>query len=482
MVKLEDFWSTYVWATILIALVIVVIVIVIVMYCLRKRRRRGYEELRGSSEVDTFLMMSSVHSRSIVSESALLNCQYYLRSHPEYDLVKQLPEIGSRVRRSWFTVAHNGIPRLMFLTEKSKSCCFSLDSTIEKTLQNLMHVIDHPYVLPIEYVGLSSTMNLVVMVQPLSKKGSLKDLLYKVQPLQSWDDKYSKRRNGLGESKAIVLGRQILEAIDYLKKQGIPCHNIHSGNIIMFNDTPRLAGFENFLFGYSARQRSVIDPFIKNQPKEKRHKDILTVLLFGHLLYEMSTGAEVQDAKPSMGDLTSNCSQTIREVLASIFYHPEERIPTLMEVQSHSCFVNVRLHEFKEMKEYSPKPFVMSSSMKKLLSAIKKKKQIRGLSKRQQRGSIQERSLRKSTSSSFHNMSISSNSAHDTSMQPVQSISETTIQTATTIATPPPPPNPSNPPQTSSQPSQGRGALLSSIRQGQQLKKAPTNDRSTPNI
>eukprot|EP00056_Hartaetosiga_gracilis_P004524 m.75892 g.75892 ORF g.75892 m.75892 type:complete len:411 (-) comp11859_c0_seq4:169-1401(-) len=333
-----------------------------------------------------------------------------------------------------------------------------------------------------------SVQNIVVMVQPLSRKGSLKDLLYKVQPLLPWEDKYSKRRLGMDPKKIVVIGRQILEAIDYLKKQGIPCHNLHSGNIIMLNDIPKLAGYENFLFGYKSRQRSVIDPFLKQQPKEKRHLDILTVMLFGHLLYEMCSGVEVQEAKPTMSDITNNSTGALQGVLASIFYHPEERIPTLMEVQSHSCFVNVKLHNFKEMREYSPKPFVLSKSMKELLKAITKRKTIRG------RKSSKRQMGRKVRSSSELNVTTSSINTQETSLSgpttTTTAAKATTTKTkqAPTPPTPPPhlqaspqAPPPQAPPQQRPS-SSGRGDLLSSIRQGTSLKKAETIDRSGPRI
>jgi hypothetical protein len=55
-----------------------------------------------------------------------------------------------------------------------------------------------------------------------------------------WGQKYGQRSAGLPVSQLQRLGRQILEALLFLKDRGFPpCSHLHSGNIILQNGVAR---------------------------------------------------------------------------------------------------------------------------------------------------------------------------------------------------------------------------------------------------
>lgn len=50
------------------------------------------------------------------------------------------------------------------------------------------------------------------------------------------------------------MGRQILEALIFLKEKGFPTViHLHSGNVLIQNGVARLAGLENTLLGFTSR-------------------------------------------------------------------------------------------------------------------------------------------------------------------------------------------------------------------------------------
>lgn len=127
-------------------------------------------------------------------------------------------------------------------------------------LMELLGSLQHPYIYPILDLGFFHTDNhhYACLVMPFNPRGSLKDLIYKVSAfsghrdlntLQShsqsqwnepWNRKYMRKSAGLPNSQVQRLGRQILEALLFLRDRGIPSHgHLHSGNVILQNGVAR---------------------------------------------------------------------------------------------------------------------------------------------------------------------------------------------------------------------------------------------------
>lgn len=57
---------------------------------------------------------------------------------------------------------------------------------------------------------------------------------------EPFERKYEKKTSGLPISQVQRLGRQVLEALLFLKDRGIPTHgHLHSGNVMMQNGVAR---------------------------------------------------------------------------------------------------------------------------------------------------------------------------------------------------------------------------------------------------
>ncbi|KAG8240181.1 hypothetical protein J437_LFUL009472 [Ladona fulva] len=157
--------------------------------------------------------------------------------------------------KHWFVVRDTTVKteRLLTLVPRTARCPIRPSHATRKTLLQLFLALQHPYIYPVldldfwENCGQSYALT----VLPFNSKGSLKDLIYRpiTKQLQSkrrsrwqddWSHKYGQKSAGLPISQVQRLGRQILEALLFLRDRGFPpCGHLHSGNIILQNGVAR---------------------------------------------------------------------------------------------------------------------------------------------------------------------------------------------------------------------------------------------------
>lgn len=96
------------------------------------------------------------------------------------------------------------------------------DKEITGVLKSLTS-IQHPYIMPIEYVA--GNDNGALVIRSFFTKGSLKDLLYCSSPKSPFLQKYGNtatRGRGLTVREIALYGRQILEAVNFLHSKNMP--------------------------------------------------------------------------------------------------------------------------------------------------------------------------------------------------------------------------------------------------------------------
>nr|XP_036222326.1 uncharacterized protein LOC106615306 isoform X2 [Bactrocera oleae] len=311
-------------------------------------------------------------------ERALNALQEWVQnSNGRYEIIAHLDEIGSRHGKNWFLVTDATVrtDRLLTLLPLPPDCVAFEDLPANENpkpmLMELLGSLHHPYIYPILDLGFLQlgSSNFACLVTPFNSRGSLKDLIYRAQWNEPWARKYTRKPNGLPVSQVQRLGRQILEALLFLKERGFPLHgHLHSGNVILQNGAARLSGLENGLLGLSSRINAVM------WSRSTTEIENVDIICFGHLLYEMCTGQEMTTPKPSMRVLEMELEHypQILDVLGLIFEPPSGVCPSVEDLVLCDLFRSIDLRELRGPCFSTIKPSLSRSTLN-LLYAVKKR-------------------------------------------------------------------------------------------------------------
>ncbi|XP_037711443.1 slowpoke-binding protein isoform X6 [Drosophila subpulchrella] len=314
-------------------------------------------------------------------EKALNATQEWIQSaNGRYEVIAHLDEIGSRHGKNWFLVTDASVrtDRLLTLLPLPPDCVAFEDlppnESAREILMELLGSLHHPYIYPVLDLGFlrNTSYSYACLVTPFNSRGSLKDLIYKAQWNEPWARKYTRKPNGLPVSQVQRLGRQILEALLFLKERGFPLHgHLHSGNVILQNGAARLSGLENGLLGLSSRINAVM------WSRSVTEIENVDIVCFGHLLYEMCTGQELTTPKPSMRVLEMELQHypqigQILEILGLIFEPPSGVCPSVEDLVLCDLFRSIDLRELRGPCFSTIKPSLSRSTLN-LLQAVKKR-------------------------------------------------------------------------------------------------------------
>jgi PX domain-containing protein kinase-like protein len=357
------------------------------------------------------------------------------------------------------------------------------------TALRLLPTIQHPYIAPTIYASYNGTG--AVIVRPLFSEGSLRDIIYKVKPTVIFMKKYSScKTKGLSLMEIRHFGRQILEAVKFLKDRGMLYDHIHSGNIMVDKRVCKLSDIEDAFLSLPSFYRTSLAEFRKIQTKEDA-----VVYAFGRILYEMGCGCMMKLGAMEM--VSSTCHSEVRTLLESLLSESalKSGLPSIDDLISNPLFpdlqpptdkpqlkVSSKLKEaLKQVQEAEEAD--MHERAKKVHSAKKAEKEKRRQQSqeektkriRQQWKADREKSRSKEVKPKTQAAPATSTPTHSTPAPPAPPLA------------PPAPPvqaTPSPAPQRQAASNGERGALLSSIegfRKGG-LKKTKTNDRSAPRV
>ncbi|KAH8412132.1 hypothetical protein KR009_000020, partial [Drosophila setifemur] len=314
-------------------------------------------------------------------EKALNATQEWIQSaNGRYEVIAHLDDIGSRHGKNWLLVTDASVrtDRLLTLLPLPPDCVAFEDlppnESATDILMELLGSLHHPYIYPVLDLGFlrNSSHNYACLVTPFNSRGSLKDLIFKAQWNEPYAKKYTRKPNGLPVSQVQRLGRQILEALLFLKERGFPLHgHLHSGNVILQNGAARLSGLENGLLGLNSRINAVM------WSRSVTEIENVDIVCFGHLLYEMTTGQELTTAKPSMRVLEMEMQHypqigQILEILGLIFEPPSGVCPSVEDLVLCDLFRSIDLRELRGPCFSTIKPSLSRSTLN-LLHAVKKR-------------------------------------------------------------------------------------------------------------
>ncbi|XP_037904298.1 slowpoke-binding protein isoform X2 [Hermetia illucens] len=311
-------------------------------------------------------------------DRALSACQEWIQNtNGRYDIIAHLDEIGSRHNKNWFLINDTTVrtDRLMTLLPLPPDCIaleeLPPSETPKGLFMELLGSLHHPYIYPVLDLGFlhADSINYACLVMPFNPRGSLKDLIYKAQWNEPWNRKYTRKPTCLPISQVQRLGRQILEALLFLRERGFALHgHLHSGNVILQNGVARLSGLENGLLGLSSRVNAVM------WSRSISDIDNIDIICFGHLLYEMCVGSELNTPQPSTAFLEMELDRypQILEVLQLIFEPQNGSNVTVEDLVLCDLFRNIDLRELRGPCVSTIKPSLSKSTLN-LLQAVKKR-------------------------------------------------------------------------------------------------------------
>uniref|UniRef100_F7B5G0 PX domain-containing protein kinase-like protein n=1 Tax=Ciona intestinalis TaxID=7719 RepID=F7B5G0_CIOIN len=467
--------------------------------------------LAACDTVKKFLDPNNYNFNQTATELSLQYVSMFLRSEPHWEVVEPLKELGWRLKKSFFLIKPKDQPKqrlLLSWIEYGPSRLLS--SKDQAAIMKLLPNMQHPSLYPVN-VALANE-NGALIIRGFHKEGSLRDMLCKTKPSKaSYLRRYCNPKvvSCFTLSEIKQYGRQILEVVKFLHDKGLAFHHLHAGNILIEKEVCKLIDIENYMLGIPPYYKQFYSQFRKIHSSES-----IDVYSFGHLLYEMVYGRQLN--KATIDSLPMSSPAEIRSVLESILSVEacKNGLPTLEALLSHPLFADEMVttvgikpqlkipsklketfRQYKEAMERKLKDEQKVISQTRRLSKVKahhssdserRRRKLEARKKSQMKLDIVEESPDKS--GQYINL-FKSGGDGLTPTTPASTTSSTTTPASPAPAVPPPPPPPmanggSTPAVAPPTAGAGRGALLGSI-QGfskASLKKSVTVDKSGPKV
>ncbi|CAM1327874.1 Uncharacterised protein g9617 [Pycnogonum litorale] len=363
---------------------------VLLVWCIKTWRNGSrYDYLTLSEEQSSLAEdVERKAARKASVDASMLIGQHCLKGTNRYRIMSAFPSMGCRNDRHWFLVQDSLLKtdRLLTITtlsEKSPLMQLNNNGLAKKAVSELFLALQHPFIQPVLDIDFRTIKdkNYVITVYPYVKTGSLKDLIFKTRCSDSFPGKSTICGKPLDPSQIKTYGRQILEAILFLRngREFPPVgEHLHSGNIMVQDGVARMTGYENILLGFRSKIYPLLRKILKNSP------EYVDTIAFGLMMYEMCTGVLSDCIHPSVQQLAAidrrygEVIQVIKFIFAS-----EEQYPKLEEVSVLNLFRHIDLRELHSF----PGPAILqprfSTSVHKLMKQVWKYQRKKSCKKKQ---------------------------------------------------------------------------------------------------
>ncbi|EFA85336.1 Slob family protein kinase [Heterostelium album PN500] len=317
--------------------VVLIAVIATVAYCVAASRRT--EEYQPLEKGNVFVYERD-NSQQIKEDTIMMNARFYLRS-TIYTLDKQLPQFGSRPDKNYFSVVGTAQPnsknegeRVMSMVPVSKNWPIPLSTEQgRQTFRTIIKSMEiHPFICVPLLVDFLPDKMMAVTVRPFYAKGSLRDYIHQSKPKNRYHDKYVQQFQ-LNDKLISKFGRQILEALLFLKYHNMPYYHLNASNIMLDDTNCLVSDYENAFLGLKPRFSKYLLAH-----SEKLDPEVLT---FGCILYEMGCGFEMESPQSvEQIGIPNHCHPEVKKILESIFKPWYGNPPTLEELTKLSFFAD----------------------------------------------------------------------------------------------------------------------------------------------
>lgn len=272
-----------------------------------------------------FLSQGSVEELNFFVQT-LIDRQYIFnaqdRNNEEYDEntkslfkfreVQPLLKMGRSIKH-YFVYSEPDAPKViknvMTVVKKTKDSRVIMCEKDGDAFCAFMMNVKHPQLMEIDRCEYDIDLNVAYVYKKFTASGSLRDLIFKAQPLSDYYTKYDTGR-GLTTVEISLYGRQILKGIMALQGCGFSFPSLHTGNVLIDGKRfeCRFTDLENSFLG---KPHPYILEFDPRMSKELQ--------CFGHMLFEMAAGYRLESIEDGMIPTDTGMDPVIYDVLVNIF-------------------------------------------------------------------------------------------------------------------------------------------------------------------
>lgn len=305
----------------------------------------GYDSPQRVCNMCAAKWTEKIFETSRLQEEDKMAALFHLRADTQWDFGSLLQDVGSRLKKTYFTVIQKSSSdtKLMTLIPANHSLVPLVKDSRRATLFSMLKAFEHPYLHSILDISYIKEKQKVAVVRDICNRGSLKDLIYQGKPLKkSSYENYVVTKGGqevighpLPEADIKRYGSQILQALSFLKSLRYRFPNLHTGNILINREgNCCLTDFESSVLGL----QPFYHPFEKQELTQKWILNI-EVFCFGLVLWEMAAGMP-KEGTP-LAEIKGKIPSAIFEVLESIF--TDECNITVEDLLVSKCFSGFQL-------------------------------------------------------------------------------------------------------------------------------------------
>jgi len=167
----------------------------------------------------------------------------------------------------------------------------------------------HPNIEPVLHIDIDLAQKYLIIVRKYYPNGSMKDIIYNNKnPKLSYQKKYSLyKRKPLDNLSAAMIGKQILESLKFMHEKGFYHMHIHSGNIIIDQETltVKISDIENVFLNLPLKEEDEYLIATEDIKQGKMKLEDFDVVCFGRVFYEMLTSTEFGEKRANLEDFVS---------------------------------------------------------------------------------------------------------------------------------------------------------------------------------
>eukprot|EP00040_Diaphanoeca_grandis_P010593 m.54302 g.54302 ORF g.54302 m.54302 type:complete len:216 (-) comp21887_c0_seq2:1376-2023(-) len=178
----DKFLQGHIYVAVIAGMVFALIALIIIWRCCCKRPQNRYTVITSPNDKQPFNAKQRAYgtnessSRDVEKalgerggsgdrQAALMRCRYWIRENQSFRILKHLDAIGYNVSKDWFVIKPTrNSDQMMTMIEPSRHSLVPLTPDMNHTLQGLITLLQHPYIMPINTFSMLKEQNQAYLI------------------------------------------------------------------------------------------------------------------------------------------------------------------------------------------------------------------------------------------------------------------------------------------------------------------------------